>query len=86
MQVLRDTRDVIARPENNFDWSSWKDAAAALRELDALIDGVRTGAEPDVRQLAVLFGPTGPIQEVSVSSGWGDMFLELAERLDAAIR
>jgi len=29
-----------------------------------------------------LFAPTGPIQEVSLSSGWGQEFLELAERFD----
>jgi hypothetical protein len=35
--------------------------------------------------LDVLFLPTGPIQEVSLSSGWGDEFLQLAERYDAAV-
>ncbi len=85
LQVLRDTRALIARPENNFDWSAWEDGAAALREIDALIECVGNGAEPDL-QLRVLFGPTGPIQEVSLSSGWGEIFLKLAERCDAARR
>ena len=85
LQVLRDTRALIARPENNFDWSSWEDGAAALREIDALIECVCNGAEPDPLQLRVLFAPTGPIQEVSLSSGWGENFLKLAERFDAAI-
>jgi hypothetical protein len=37
-------------------------------------------------ELRVLFAPTGPIQEVSVSSGWGDAFLELADRFDDAMQ
>ncbi len=86
LQVLRDTRALIARPENNFDWSSWEDGAAALREIDALIECVCNGAEPDPLQLRVLFAPTGPIQEVSLSSGWGEIFLKLAQRFDAATR
>ena len=86
LTVLRDTRLLLARPENDFTWSSWEDADAALREIDALIALVSNGASPDRRQLAVLFAPTGPIQEVSVSSGWSEMFLELAERLDAVMR
>jgi hypothetical protein len=77
---------VLGRPENDFTWSSWKNAEAALREIDAVIARVSRGEMPDQRQLAVLFAPTGPIQEVSVSSGWGEMFLELAARLDAAMR
>ena len=32
----------------------------------------------------MLFLPTGPIQEVSLSSGWGDAFVALADRFDLA--
>jgi hypothetical protein len=76
----------LARPENNFDWSSWQNGEAALREIDALIATVSDGTLGDPKQVALLFGPTGPIQEVSVSSGWGEIFLELAKRIDAATR
>jgi hypothetical protein len=83
LTVLRDTRLLLARPENDFTWSSWENAEAALREIDALIALTSNGGLPDRRQLAVLFAPTGPIQEISVNSGWSEVFLELAERLDA---
>jgi hypothetical protein len=85
LQVLRDTRALLARPENTFDWSSWEDREAALTEIDAVTACVSSGAEPDL-QLGALFAPTGPIQEVSLSSGWAEAFLTLAERLDAALR
>ena len=86
LDVLRETRTLLARPDNNFDWSSWKNADAALEEIDALIESLRNGAGLDAAQLRVLFAPTGPIQEVSLSSGWADAFLELADRIDAATR
>lgn len=86
LQVLRDTRALLARPGNNFLWSSWKDAEAALKEVDTLIERVSTGATFDQTELSVLFAPTGPIQEVSLSSGWGDAFLKLAEQFDNAMR
>ncbi|HEX8181606.1 MAG TPA: hypothetical protein VF525_18845 [Pyrinomonadaceae bacterium] len=35
--------------------------------------------------MEVLFAPTGPMQEVSLSSGWGEEFLALAERFDEAM-
>ena len=53
LTVLRDTRLLLARPENDFTWSSWENAEAALREIDALIAIVSKGAWPDRRQLAV---------------------------------
>jgi hypothetical protein len=86
LKALRETRALLARPENNFDWSSWRDGEAALREIDALIAAVSNGAVPEPKHVALLFAPTGPIQEVSLSSGWGEIFLELAERVGAATR
>jgi hypothetical protein len=50
-----------------------------------LLSQLKAGEFPSADSLRVLFLPTGPIQEVSVSSGWGDAFLELANRFDAAM-
>ena len=80
--ILRDARDLLALPGNNFDWSSWEDADAALLEVDALITLLEPGRLPDRLAVSVLFAPTGPIQEVSISSGWANEFLALAERFD----
>jgi hypothetical protein len=86
LAILRETRARLARPDNNFDWSGWEDGEAALNEIDSLIASIRTGALADPTQVAWLFAPTGPIQEVSASSGWGDVCLELAKRIEAATR
>jgi len=82
--VLLDARSLIALPDNNFDWSSWHDAAVALREIDGLVAALERGRVPSRLTMSVLFAPTGPIQEVSLSSGWAEEFLELAARFDAA--
>ncbi len=65
-------------------WSSWTDADAALREVDALIATVDADRLPNRLTIRVLFAATGPIQEVSLSSGWAYEFLALAERFDRA--
>jgi hypothetical protein len=83
--VLREARSLLARPGNNFDWSSWGDAEAALREVDGLIGTLESGRLPSRLTVSVLFAPTGPIQEVSLSSGWADEFLALASRCDAVV-
>jgi hypothetical protein len=82
--VLRDARVYLARPGNDFAWSSWPDAAAALIEVDRLIAELAADRLPSRLAVSVLFAPTGPIQEVSLSSWWGDEFLALAARADAA--
>jgi len=86
VQVLNEAREFLARPGNDFAWSSWENAADALREVDGLISHIASGDMPKRLDLEVLFAPTGPIQEVSVSSGWGKEFLGLADGFDAAMK
>jgi hypothetical protein len=77
--VLREARALLARESNDFSWSSWKDQDQAIAEIDSIIAALENGSIPEI---GFLFAPTGPIQEVSLSSGWGNEFLELAERFD----
>ncbi|MDG6108062.1 hypothetical protein Daura_45495 [Dactylosporangium aurantiacum] len=84
LAVLADVRAMLARPGNDYSWSSFVDAEAALEEIDAAVAVVLSGGTPTACH--VLFAPTGPIQEVALSSGWGDEFLTLAARFDAAVR
>ena len=35
--------------------------------------------------MSVLFAPTGPMQELSIDSGWGQEFIALADRFDEAM-
>ena len=84
LAVLAETRSLLARPGNEFTWSRWTDGREALAELDALIAGVRAGNGSKMA-LASLFAPAGPIQDVSLSSGWAPEFLALAERFDKAL-
>jgi hypothetical protein len=83
--VLRAARELLARPENDFSWSSWEDASDAFYEIDNLIVRFQVGNLPGSAALTILFLPTGPMQEVSLSSGWGDEFCQLADRFDAAL-
>src|SRR4051812_22720970 len=75
----------LSRPDSDFAWSTWEDSKDAVSELSAHIAALDAGKLPPKPDLTVLFAPTGPIQEVSISSGWGDEFLLLAERFDRAV-
>jgi hypothetical protein len=81
LDVMLEARRLIALPGNDFSWSSFLDQQAALAEIDATIERLREGDT----STGVLFLPTGPLQEVSLSSGWGDEFVALANRHDYAL-
>jgi hypothetical protein len=82
MAILRETRQLLNRDGNDFSWSSWQDAKAANLEMDDHLQRIERGDYSRLFDLQVLYAPTGPIQEVSLSSGWGREFLAVAERFD----
>jgi hypothetical protein len=82
--VLRSAAELLSLPDNDFAWSAWKDKDAAVAEIASVLALIEAGEMPERLSVSVLFAPTGPIQEVSVSSGWGQAFLKVAERYDRA--
>ncbi len=84
MSVLEDTLGFVQRPDADFSWSSWEDTHQAVLEIKELIARVSEGDRSALQRISVLFLPTGPLQELSLSSGWGKEFLSLADSYDRA--
>lgn len=84
-EILEEARVLLAREDNDFGWSGWHGRADALAEIDAILARIGAGEPIRPASIELLFLPTGPLQEVSLSSGWGDRFLALADRFDQAI-
>jgi hypothetical protein len=83
ISIMEKTRAYLALESNDYSWSSWMNASHALAEIDSILMDLQNGSLPE---MDILFAPTGPIQEVSLSSGRGDEFLDLAGRFDEAYR
>jgi len=47
------------------------------------MERVKKGDIPPEAEIGFIYAPTGPLQELSLSSGWADTFLRVAERYDA---
>lgn len=85
IDIFQRARDLVALPQNDFAWSSWPDAGAALAEIDGIVAQLQRGETPSEAQMILIFAPTGRMQELSMSSGWGNRFLQLATEFDNAI-
>jgi hypothetical protein len=83
--VFLRAREALSHPDNDFSWSSWNGPDDAVREIDQIIAKLLAGTLPDDFEMKVLFAATGPMQEVSLSSGWGQDFLKLADDFDSAL-
>lgn len=86
IQVLESAVELVEIPDNDFAWSSWESSDDAKRELNSLLGRVRAGDIPRQLDISVLFAPTGPLQELGLSSGWADTFLKISERFDEVER
>lgn len=71
-------RHVAASGADAFVNTPYGSAVEALRDFDRL--------RADSSELRWAFAPTGWLQDVSIEAGWGDAFLSLAARMDAALR
>ncbi|MBV6823164.1 hypothetical protein [Pseudomonas sp. PD9R] len=80
--ILEATVELVSTPGNDFCWSYWPDEFEAKAELQALIHSLKAGILPERLSVAVLFAPTGPLQEVSMSSGWAETYLKVAGKFD----
>ena len=83
LRILARCRELVANSDNS-DWSCM-DVPDILQSLDAGLVAVTANASPDVDELTLLFLPTGPLQETSMSNGWADEFLTLSAEFDALI-
>lgn len=83
--ILNETKALISRSTTDLSHADWADAEEALREIDFHIAKLHNGELDGLPRLRLLFAPTGQLQDVSIDSGWGEEFRELAARFDAAV-
>ena len=81
--LLARCRELVAGSED-FVWSGM-DAADIRQSLDAGMVSITGNSKPDVGELTLLFAPTGPLQETSISNDWSEEFLAIASEFDALI-
>jgi len=86
IDILNTVIHIIKSSETDVAWSSYKTVEEAVIDLTDHIDRLAQNDLSRRWDLTVLFAPTGPLQEISLHSGWEKQFLELAAQFDAAMR
>jgi hypothetical protein len=68
--------------------SHWSPMSAEkiIRKLENEVIKARNLSPIDMNLLDRLFAPTGVIQEISISNGWGTKFLRISEVVDEFTR
>lgn len=83
--ILQEVVQVLGLPETDVVWSRYDSVEEAVEDINQHIERLRRGDLSNIDDLVLLFAPTGSLQEISISSGWGERFLYLSARTDRAI-
>ena len=86
IDILDEIIYIIECNDTDVTWSGYDNVDEVIAELN---DHKSRLARNDLSgrwRLELIFAPTGPLQEISISSGWDDRFLSLAKRFDDAMR
>ena len=83
--ILEDVVGILKLPDMDVAWSHYNSVEEAVEEINQHIARLRRGDLSKLQDLTLLFAPTGSLQEISISSGWGTPFLDIAARFDRAV-
>ena len=85
-QLLDILEQVLKRIVDDSDvvWTRFDTPAALRAELASYSEQLEKGHFSCLRQLDLLFAPTGSLQEHSISNGWEEEFIRLSALFDSA--
>lgn len=85
IDVLRETMELVTQPGTDVTWSPYKTPAQAAAGLRSHLASLTIGDVSRIEELAALFAPTGPLQQIANDSGWEPHFMLLSSHVEASI-
>jgi len=86
INILELIKEFIKAPETDIIRSLFDTKEDVINELDNHILKLTKEDFSNIEDLIILFAPTSDLQEISLSSGWGKLFLIISEKFDSAIK
>ena len=85
-RILEDIKRLVDSPYTVIDWSKYNTVEDVLRDLDSFIKRLNSQDESAIEELEFFFAPTGSLQEIYIGSGWGEKYLEIANRFEELLK
>lgn len=85
IQLTKKLIEILHRPNTDVTWSRWDTPQEAIQYMQNLLMQLENGEINAVRELKFLFGPTASLQEIAMSSGWGNEYFDLSSESDILI-
>lgn len=83
MELIDELLSIVRSGPQDVDWQPWYDDERDLiDDLRDHADRMRQGDESRLPELKFMLLPTGALNEVAFSSGWGEAYVRLANQFD----
>lgn len=69
-------------PDTDLAWTRYRNVNEVTEMLDQFDERIQKHDTAALDELALLFAPTAPFQEISISNGWSEEFLNIAKLFD----
>ncbi|MGN8067671.1 hypothetical protein [Mucilaginibacter sp. 22184] len=78
LEIIQSKIDI----QTDIVWTRFNSAQDLTNELTDCIQKLRVGDHQTLKEVYMLFAPTGTFQELSISNGWSHEYLNLAHQFD----
>ena len=80
-EILEQVKKKIAN-DSDMVWTRYANSKQLRDELELYIRQLQNGDTGSLEKIKFMFLPTATLQEHSISNGWVDEYLKLAEKFD----
>jgi len=85
-ELVEQVLSILRTGEHDVTWSRYGTVEEAIADLEHLRDRVAAGDDAARGELELRFAPTGSVEEIAISSGWAETWLELVKKCGQAAR
>ncbi|MHA1989025.1 MAG: hypothetical protein ACW98D_20585 [Promethearchaeota archaeon] len=86
IRLLNEIIEIVNTRDTKMVWSTIDTKEELLLELENHIQRFQNNDFSSIEQLIGLFLPTGDLQEIAISSGWGEEYLSISKKFDDLIQ
>jgi len=82
IKLLNKIIELVSTRDTNMVWSTYDTKEVLILELKNYIQRLQNNDFSPIEQLISLFLPTGDLQEIAISSGWGEEYLSISKKFE----
>ena len=86
IRLLKIIKKYVSIKDSDVTMSTFNTSEEVIKTVDTHITRLSESNISKINELIVLFLPTSDFQEISISNGWGEEYIEIAKKFDSLVQ